>query len=143
MMTNNTKQSFLRLIADQLQPLGWQFVSDWEIELRSEGKLQMAKDIPVQKGESITTTIEVSVDSDDQITFVLGCTIYASISIPGARHTREIEYATEGGVPFMEKHISDEKLILQASQQLSRIVEDHIESEFHDYVANVESEREA
>lgn len=138
-MSDKVQAILLKIILN-LKNNQWKVDSDWEITLKSEGHVSLRRNIPVHGdiGESewddeVETIVDLKLASRDEITFFPEFTIYANIFINGGP-SKDIAYKMDADVAFTEHDVRNDKKAETASQRISRLVEDHIENEYSDYI---------
>jgi len=137
---NEKIQAILLKIVLGMKKEHWAVAPDWEVTLKSEGHVPLSKSIRVQGNfnddewsDSIETTIDLRLTSTDELTYFPEYTIYASILIQGGQ-IHDIAYKLDADVAFTDQDVRDEEKATASAKKISRLVEDHIESEYSDYV---------
>ena len=137
---NEKIQAILLKIVLELKKDQWSVAPDWEITLKGEGHVPMSKNIRVQGNlgddewaDAVETTIDLKMVSDDELTYFPDYTIYANIFIEGGS-SKDIAYKLDADVAFTDRDVRDDAKAKSAAQKISRLVEDHIESEYSDYI---------
>lgn len=137
---NEKVRAILLKIVVELKKLGWITSPEWEITLKAEGHVPLVKNISVSGNmdddeweDHVETTINLSLKSDDEITYFPDYTIYASIFMQGGEG-HDIAYNLDADVAFTAHDVNDAKKATTAAKRISYIVEDHIESEYSDYI---------
>lgn len=137
---NEKIQAILLKIVLELKKDRWMVAPDWELTLKSEGHVPMTKTIPVQGNfgddewsDNIETTIYLKLTSNDEVTYFPEYTIYANIFIDGGT-SKDIAYKLDASIAFTDHDVRDTQKASVAAKKISRLVEDHIESEYSDYV---------
>lgn len=137
---NEKIQAILLKIVLELKKDKWSVAPDWEITLKGEGHVPLSKNIRVEGNlgddewsDAVETTIDLKLTSDDELTYFPDYTIYANIFIQGGS-SKDIAYKLDADVAFTERDVRDDAKSTLAAKKISRLVEDHIESEYSDYV---------
>ena len=137
---NEKIQAILLKIVVELKKNKWLVAPDWEVTLKGEGHVPLSKNVRVTGNlddeewhDEIETTIDLKLSSQDELTYFPEYTIYANIFIQGGS-SKDIAYKLDADVAFTERDVRDDKKVALAANKISRIVEDHIESEYSDYV---------
>lgn len=122
-----------------LKKLKWVPAQDWEVTLKGEGHVPLIKQVMAEGStdggpwkDEIETYINLSLTTDDEITFFPEFTIYAHIQI-GSIEPRDIAYTVDCDVAFTEKDVRDKEKTALAAQRIDRIVGSHINQEYQDY----------
>lgn len=138
-MTEQMQAILLKVILT-LKRDQWAVADDWELTLKSEGHVPLSKHITVEGNlddEEWNDQVDVSIDlkmaSDDELTYFPEYTIYANILIAGGE-SKDIAYKTSVDVAFTANDIKDDSKSTLAARKISRSVEEHIETEYSDYV---------
>ena len=139
---NEKIQAILLKIVLDLKKLSWEAHPDWEITLKSEGHVPMIKQIGVEGSmgdddwrDIIETHLDIKLISDDEITYFPNYTIYAAISINDVA-SKDIAYKMDADVAFTERDVRDQSKITLAAKRIDRMVENHIEQEYGNYVSS-------
>lgn len=118
----------------------WSVAPDWQLTLKSEGHVPLAKRIRVQGNmndeewsDEIETTIDLKLASDDELTYFPDYTVYASIFIEGGA-IDDIAYKMDAPAAFTEHDFQDDAKASSAAKRISRMVEEHIENAYNEYV---------
>lgn len=137
---NEKIQAILLKIVLELKKDGWEVDQNWQITLKSEGHVPLAKTIPVDasfEGDewsaNVDTTIDLRLKSSDELTYFPNYTIYATISLEEIP-SKDIAYQLDADVAFTDKDVRDDSKSVSAAKKISRLVQDHIRSEYDDYV---------
>lgn len=137
---NDQMTAILLKIAIALKRMKWKASQNWELELKSEGKVSLLKDIEVEGSmgsrtwtDDIETYIELKMTSDDQLTFFPEYTIYGNIHIEGGG-VKDIAYKLNSDVAFTIEDLNNDSKTLLAAQKLNRLVEQYVEKEYTDYI---------
>jgi hypothetical protein len=137
---NDKIQAILLKIIVHLKQNKWRVGPDWEITLKSEHHVPMSTRIFVEGNiadeewsDNIETNGDLSLTSDDQVTFFPSVTIYSQIFIDGGT-SKDITYKIDVDVAFTESDLSNDSKAQSAAARITRLVEDYIENEYSDYV---------
>lgn len=137
---NERIQAILLKIVVELKKMRWKPVPDWEITLKSEGHVSLTKAIGVEGNlgdeewrDEVETFIDLKLASDDEITYFPDYTVYGSIHIEGGV-MKDIAYKMDADVAFTERDLGDDAKTNLAAKKIDRLVENHIESEYSDYI---------
>lgn len=137
---NERIQAILLKIVVELKKMRWKAVPDWEITLKSEGHVSMVKSIGVEGSmgdeewrDEVETYIDLKLSSDDEITYFPDYTVYGNIFIDGGS-SKDIAYKMDADVAFTERDLGDDAKISIAAKKIDRLVENHIEQEYGDYI---------
>lgn len=137
---NEKIQAILLKIVIQLKKMRWKPVQDWEITLKSEGHVSLQKLVGVEGNlgdeewrDEVDTFVDLKLASDDEITYFPDYTVYANIFIEGGS-SKDIAYKMDADVAFTERDLTDDEKILLAAKKIDRLIENHIESEYSDYI---------
>lgn len=139
-MNEKTQAILLKLIVE-LKKLRWKVDPNWELALKADGHVTLSKSINVQGHladepeweDSIATTINLQLSSDDNITFFPEFTIYADLTLPDVA-SKDIAYRTDNDTAFTERDVNNEPKATEAAKKITRTVENFIEHEYDDYV---------
>jgi hypothetical protein len=137
---NEKIQAILLKMSIELKKLQWKPAPDWELTLKGEGHVPLIKSISV-KGiwndkewrDKVEVYIDLRIVSDDEITYFPTFTIYGTIAIEGAP-SKDIAIKLDSDVAFTDKDTRNEKEIGIAARKIDRMVENHIEAEYGDYI---------
>lgn len=137
---NEKIQAILLKIVIDLKKLGWITSPDWQITLKSEGHIPLVKSIDVTGNmdddewtDQVETTIDLSLGSDDEITYFPAYTIYATIYMKGGEG-HDIASTLDADVAFTAHDLKDDKKASLSAKKISNIVEEHIATEYSDYI---------
>lgn len=137
---NEKIQAILLKIVVELKKLRWSPVADWEITLKSEGHVSLTKQVGVEGSmgdeewrDEVETFMDLKLASDDEITYFPDYTVYGSIHIDGGA-IKDIAYKMDADVAFTERDLGDDAKIALSAKKINRLVENHIEQEYGDYV---------
>jgi hypothetical protein len=83
--------------------------------------------------DNVETHIELTLRSDDEITYFPEFTIYANILINGGT-SKDVVYKLEADVAFTNNDLKDDRKIGHCATKINRLVDDHIEQEFSKYI---------
>lgn len=142
-MMNQNIQAILLKVVLELKKLQWITDNAWEITLKSEDHVPLVKQVPVQgtledeEGwrDDIETHISLKLVSQDEITYFPEYTIYANITIPGG-NIKDIVYKMEADVAFTKEDLKNDRKAGQCANRINRLVCDHIEQEYSNYLDN-------
>ena len=137
---NEKIQAILLKIILELKKLGWSAGPDWQITLKSDGNVPLIKQIHAEGtvgSRDFTQAIEAYIDlklgSDDRITYFPDYNIYANIFVDGGGN-KDIAIKMDCDVAFTEKDYTDRTKAGEAAKKIDRLVHDHIQHEFTDYL---------
>jgi hypothetical protein len=137
---NEKIQAILLKIVLDLKKLKWSAGPDWEITLKSEGHIPLVKKVLVDNTMSdnkfrdeIDTMIDLTLITDDQITYFPNFTIYGSILIDGGP-SKDIAVKQDVDVAFTDKDFQNAAKIVSASKKVNNMVESYIENEYDNYI---------
>ena len=138
-MNEKTKAILMKTVLE-LKKDKWNVAPDWEITLKGEGHVSLAKNIPVtgnlgddQWDDTVETTADLKLASQDQVTFYPEFIVYANIFIQGGG-SKDIALKMDADVAFTEGDFTDDKKIASAAKKISNIIEDYIETQYSDYI---------
>jgi hypothetical protein len=137
---NQKAQVILLQIVKLLKDDRWTTDSQWQLSLKADGYVPLVRPIIVEGRlddtkwkDQIHTLIRVKVSTDDDITFFPEVSIYAQIAI-GEVPAKDIEYDIMGNTAFTDKDLKDSKKLSSASKEITRMVDNHINEVYQDYV---------
>lgn len=138
---NEKLQAILLKLIVELKKLHWRVDKNWELTLKSEGHVPLVKYVSVHGSldedewdEDLQTTIDVRLESDDQVTYFPEFTVYVSISIEGADATRDVAHKTDNDTAFTDRDVSEDAKIKSAAQGITRSTENLVEHEYDEYI---------
>jgi len=139
---NEKIQAILLKIIVELKKLRWAPAKDWEITFQGEGHVPLIKQIVVRGSlgddewrDEIETYIHLKLRSDDEITYFPEYSIYGSILIQGG-NSKDIAFKMDADVAITDGDLNDNIKLIKAAARIDRLVEDHVEAEYNDYVAD-------
>ena len=145
---NEKIQAILLSIILELKKLGWVPSPDWEITLNTEKKGLLNKNIPVEsvikgkhKTDNIEILLELTINSEDKITYFPNFTIYGYILVRG-NSSRDIIHTTESDVSFMESDVKNIRKFKSAASKINRHIENYIQSEYTSYLDDIQKDIE-
>jgi hypothetical protein len=137
---NEKIQAILLKIVVQLKGMRWKAAPDWEITLKSEGHVPLVKTIGVEGNlgeeewrDEIETYLELKLISEDEITYFPNYTVYANMHVEGGE-IKDLAYTMDADVAFTERDLQDADKIGLAAKKIDRLIENHIEQEYGDYI---------
>jgi hypothetical protein len=137
---NDKIQAILLKIILEMKKENWSVAPDWEVTLKGEGHVPLSKRVRVQGNldddewsDDIETTIDLKLGSEDELTYFPEYTVYASIFIEGGG-IEDIAYKMNASVAFTEHDVRDDAKAASAAKRITRLVEDHVEAAYSDYI---------
>lgn len=137
---NEKIQAILLKIVLEMKKSQWAAAPDWELTLKSEGHVPLVKNVPVEGQidnekwtDVVQTHLELKLTSDDQITYFPEYSIYANIFIEGGAD-KDIAYKMDADVAFTANDLKDRPKMQSCADKINRLVENHIQSEFFQYI---------
>ena len=137
---NQKAQVILLQIVKILKENQWKTDSQWQLSLKVDGFVPLMRSI-IADGrldddkwkDQVNTLIRLKMSTDDDITFFPEFSIYAQIAL-GEVPAKDIEYSMMGNTAFTEKDLKDEKKFKSAASEINRMVDDHINEVYQDYI---------
>lgn len=134
---NDKLKAVLMTLASELKQLRWNMESNFEIALTSEEKIEMVKAVNVSDGQAanvVDVLLQVSLESDDQITFYPTITISGEMFLNGA-DIKDINQQTDIDVGFTEADAKNIAKVKDAAGKINRYAVDYVENEFNEYAS--------
>jgi len=139
---NEKIQAILLSIILELKKLRWSPASDWEITLHTDKKGSLIKQIPVEGSfkdekwnDNIEILMELTLNSEDQITYFPNFTIYGHIFITSGL-TGDIVYTMEDDNSYMEDDVKKNGKFKLSAANINRLVEDYVQNEYTSYISS-------
>ena len=133
-------QAILLKTIIELKKLQWVTQADWELSLKSEGKVPLAKNFPVvdtidtdEVREQVEAHIEIALTSQDELTYFPVITLYANIFLDGGE-SKDIAEQIDVDTAFTERDLKREEKMVQTASKINSRVQEVIEKAFSDYV---------
>ena len=122
-------------IAAKLKTAGWKILPEYEIQLKSEGKLPLTKKYPAADvvGGAIDANVSLYMKHDSDTEFYPEYELYANISIEGVA-SHDILETGDCDVMFTDTTFNTDALLIRASAQLNTNVKHTINRELTKYV---------
>lgn len=137
---NEKIQAILLKIVVEMKKLRWFPDENWEITFKSEGHASLKKAIGVEGSlgdeewrDEVDTLLNLKLSSDDEITYFPDYTVYGTINIDGGA-SKDVFHHMDADVAFTERDLGDDAKIALSAKKINRLVENHIEQEYGDYV---------
>lgn len=137
---NEKIQAILLKIVVALRKEQWNVAPDWEITLKGEGHVPMTRNVSVKgdiDGEewedTIQTTIDLKLESADELTYFPSYTIYAEIYLEGASG-KDIANKMDVDVAFTDRDLKDDSKPSTTAKKITRLTDDYVSNEYSDYV---------
>lgn len=134
---NDKLKAVLMTLASELKQLRWKMESNFEIALTNEVKIEMIKAVNVSDGQAanvVDVLLQVSLESDDQITFYPTITISGEMFLNGA-DIKDINQQTDIDVGFTESDAKNIAKVKDAAGKINRYVVEYVENEFNEYAS--------
>jgi hypothetical protein len=156
-MTENIQKSLVR-VALALKQLRWKADENVDITLKSEGQVTLSKVFNLESQmndkewkEPMDVTIQLRMDSADQITWFPEYTIYANLYVEGAT-SQDLVYKADASIAFTDydQTVTDPEIkkkvdlkIAHAAKVIDDIVEDHLQDEWNSYLDSASEDVQA
>ena len=137
---NPKAEAILLQLVKALAENEWITGKDWQLTFKADGHIPLIRTVTVQASmdgdkwkEQVQAYITLKVSTEDEWTFFPEFTLYAQVAI-GSIPTKDIAYKMIGNEAFTEKEIKDTKKFISAAREIDRMVQNHINEVYQDYV---------
>lgn len=137
---NPNAEVILLQIVRALEKNEWSTGKDWQLTFKADGHIPLIRSVMAEASmdgdkwkDQIEAYITLKISSEDDWTYFPEFILYAQIAV-GSIPPKDIAYKMIGNEAFMEKNIKDEKKFLSAGREINRMVQNHINEVYQDYV---------
>lgn len=118
----------------------WRLEANADVSFRSESKIPLTKSVKVvgtigdkQFDHNVDVLVELTLGSDDQITWYPEYTIEGEIYLEGGP-IKDLDCSLDADTSFSENDVNDFHKVSEAAQRINQYVENHVQHEFETYV---------
>lgn len=137
---NPKAEAILLQIVRALEHNGWSANKDWKLTFKADGHVPLIRSVVAEASmdgdkwkDQIESYITVKMISEDEWTYFPEFTLYAQIAV-GSIPPQDVAYKMSGNEAFMETDIKNEKKAMSAAREINRMVQNHINEVYQDYV---------
>jgi len=137
---NPKAEAILLQIVKALEKSEWSTGKDWQLSFKADGHIPLIRSVMVEASmdgdkwkDQVQVYITLKISTEDDWTFFPEFILYAQVAI-SSLPTKDIAYKMVGNEAFMEKDIKDEKKFISAAREIDRMVQNHINEVYQDYV---------
>ena len=137
---NPKAEAILLQIVKALKQNEWSTGENWQLTLKADGHIPLIRSVVADASmdgdkwkDQIQAYITLKVSTEDEWTYFPEFTLYAQIAI-GSIPSKDVAYKMIGNEAFMEKDIKDAKKFISAAREIDRMVQNHINEVYQDYV---------
>ena len=137
---NQKAEAILLQIVKALKQNEWSTGENWQLTLKADGHIPLIRSVVANASmdgdkwkDQIQAYITLKVSTEDEWTYFPEFTLYAQLAI-GAIPSKDVAYKMIGNEAFMEKDIKDAKKFISAAREIDRMVQNHINEVYQDYV---------
>lgn len=137
---NPKAEAILLQIVKALKQNEWSTGENWQLTLKADGHIPLIRSVMASASmdgdkwkDQIQAYITLKVSTEDEWTYFPEFTLYAQIAI-GSIPSKDVSYKMIGNEAFMEKDIKDSKKFISAAREIDRMVQNHINEVYQDYV---------
>ena len=137
---NQKAEAILLQIVKALKQNEWSTGENWQLTLKADGHIPLIRSVVANASmdgdkwkDQIQAYITLKVSTEDEWTYFPEFTLYAQIAI-GSIPSKDVAYKMIGNEAFMEKDIKDAKKFISAAREIDRMVQNHINEVYQDYV---------
>jgi hypothetical protein len=137
---NQKAEVILLQLVKSIEKNEWSPGKDWQLTFKTDGHIPLIRSIMVEASmdgdkwkDQVEVYITLKVSTEDEWTFFPEFTLYAQVAI-GSIPSQDIAYKMVGNTAFTEKDIKDIKKFIGAAREIDRMVHNHINEVYQDYV---------